>query len=520
MNQEVREYRAASSLFSRFTLDRLWLIIGLGVAIRFAFISFLDLLPEEAYYWNYAQHLDIGYLDHPPMVAWLNYISESVLGKSEFAVRLPAFLGWFVFAFFMYRFAENVFSKEIGKPVLLLLVALPIYMSIGFLMTPDAPFYVFWAGCLYFLERAIFGRRLPAWYGAGICLGLGLLSKYTMGLIMPAALVYLIIDRDSRQWLKKPQPYIALLLGLVLFMPVVYWNARHEWVSFAFQGTRRWSGGIDFSLHILIASIFVLITPLGVYEVIKVFQELWKNRVRIRKTVPLRHRKNLFLVTFTLVPLAAFVIHSIQGQPKLNWTGQVWLAILPLIAARISRISIRDFQKRKPSMTKRWVITAPALLIFYAVGFGYLVAGMPGLTKSSGMMFPIAWKAYGNRIEEIKSRTESETGNEPIVIGLDKYWLASEASFYDSDDDDILPEVAGENLVGGNSLMWNYWVPPQTAAGRLGLLVSFTQDKLKQDWVARHFSGLSEIKKEVLTNFDGEIGHFYWRMGYDYRPNF
>ena len=520
MNKELRKYGATGSLPDGFKLDKLWLIIGLGVAVRLVFLGLMDLLPEEAYYWNYARHLDIGYLDHPPMVAWLNYISESILGKSEFAVRLPAFLGWFAFAFFMYRFAENVFGKGIGKPVLLLLVALPIYMSIGFLMTPDAPLYVFWAGCLYFLERAIFGRHLLAWYGAGICLGLGLLSKYTMGLIMPAALVYLIIDRDSRQWLKKPHPYIALLIGLALFMPVVYWNARHDWVSFAFQGTRRWSGGIDFNLHILIASIFVLITPLGVYEVIRVFQELWKNRVKTRKAVPLQYRKNLFLVTLTLIPLTAFVIHSIQGQPKLNWTGQVWLAILPLIAARISRISIGDIQNRMQSLTRRWAITAPALLIFYAGGFGYLVAGMPGLTKGSGMTFPIAWKAYGKRIEEIETRLKSETGKEPLTIGLDKYWLSSEASFYDSADGDDLPEVAGESLVGGNSLMWNSWMPPHAAAGRLGLLVSFTRDKLEQDWVNRRFSDVTEIKKEILTNFGGEIGHFYWRTGYNYRPDF
>jgi len=242
--------------------------------------------------------------------------------------------------------------------------------------------------------------------------------------------------------------------------------------------------------------------------------------VKTRKAVPLQYRKNLFLVTLTLIPLTAFVIHSIQGQPKLNWTGQVWLAILPLIAARISRISIGDIQNRMQSLTRRWAITAPALLIFYAGGFGYLVAGMPGLTKGSGMTFPIAWKAYGKRIEEIETRLKSETGKEPLTIGLDKYWLSSEASFYDSADGDDLPEVAGESLVGGNSLMWNSWMPPHAAAGRLGLLVSFTRDKLEQDWVNRRFSDVTEIKKEILTNFGGEIGHFYWRTGYNYRPDF
>ena len=44
---------------------------------------FPNLYPEEAYYWNYAQHLDLGYLDHPPMVAWLIHLGTTVFGNTE-----------------------------------------------------------------------------------------------------------------------------------------------------------------------------------------------------------------------------------------------------------------------------------------------------------------------------------------------------------------------------------------------------------------------------------------------------
>ncbi|MDD4052159.1 MAG: glycosyltransferase family 39 protein [candidate division Zixibacteria bacterium] len=502
----------------------LWLIIGFGVLLRLLFMGVLNLLPEEAYYWNYASHLDIGYLDHPPMVGWLIYLSTSVLGRSEFAVRLPAFLGWFLFAFFMYRLTENAVGKGGGKPVLLLLAALPIYMSVGFLMTPDAPLYACWAGALFFLEKALFGQRRSAWYGVGVCLGLGLLSKYTMGLMIAATVMYLLLDKESRHWFRKPQPYLALAIGLVLFLPVLIWNAQHGWASFAFQGSRRWSGGPEFQLHVLIGSMLVLITPLGLYEVMKVLSDFWKNRMAAYKADVLLFRKHLFLATFTLVPLAVFIIHSLQGQPKLNWTGPVWLAVLPLVAGGISGVGIVGLRNKPLSVSKRWIVTASALLIFYFGGFGYLIAGMPGTPKGSGMKFPIAWKVYGDRIEKIESDLESKTNSEPVVIGLDEYWLASEASFYDSDaaDDvdntDALPEIAGENLVGGNSVMWNSWVPPPSAAGRNGILVSFAKDRLKQSWVTRHFSKVGEIQKETLTNGNDEIGHFYWRLGYDYNP--
>lgn len=518
---ELQYPASKSSRGGRFTPEMLWILIGLGVVVRLVFMGILNLLPEEAYYWNYASHLDIGYLDHPPMVGWLIHLSQTVFGRSEFAVRLPAFLGWLLFAFFMYRFSENIYGKGIGKPVLLLLTVLPIYMSVGFLMTPDAPLYVFWAGALYFLERAIFGGRRSAWYGVGICLGLGLLSKYTMGLIVPSAVVYLLLDKPSRRWFRDFRPYLALAIGFVLFLPVIVWNAQHGWASFAFQGARRWTAAPEFSLHILIGSTLVLLTPLGVYEVAKVLSGFWKNRSTAHQEDAPRFRKYLFAVTMTVFPLMVFIIHSLQGQPKLNWTGPVWLAVLPLVAGRISHVRTIGAQARSHTVSRRWIVTASALLVFYFGGFGYLIAGMPGMAKAGGMKFPIAWKAYSDKVEEIEERLKKETGSEPVMIGLDEYWLASEASFYDPDDIDsaeVLPEIAGENLVGGSSVMWNSWVTPDLAAGRDGILVSFSEDRLKQSWVVRHFARMGEIRRETLTKGSEEIGHFYWRLGYDYLP--
>ncbi len=48
------------------------------LVLRLVFMGLVNLIPEEAYYWNYAQHLDLSYLDHPPMVAWLIWLSTSV----------------------------------------------------------------------------------------------------------------------------------------------------------------------------------------------------------------------------------------------------------------------------------------------------------------------------------------------------------------------------------------------------------------------------------------------------------
>jgi dolichol-phosphate mannosyltransferase len=483
----------------------------------------MDLLPEEAYYWNYARHLDIGYLDHPPMVAWLNFISESVLGKSEFAVRLPAFLEWFLLAYFMYRLTLDLFDKAAARLVIPLLAILPIYMSVGFLMTPDAPFYVTWAGCLFFLERALLASKSRAWWGVGVCLGLGLLSKYTMGLLIPATALFMIFDKDSRRWLVRPQPYVALLVGLLLFLPVIYWNYTHDWISFTFQGSRRWSGQIDFQLHILIGSALILLSPLGAFEAGRSLVACWRQRTAGRvQTNGVTDRTRQFMLVFTLVPLAVFIFHSLRGQPKLNWTGPVWLAILPMMASELCRLGSEVGTRWWHRLyIPAWKLTGVALLVFYWAGFGYIIAGMPGAPVTKGMPIPVAWKEFGDKIEELETALELKTQAEPVIVGLDQYWISSEATFYDPDDagdNDTVQEVAALGLFGKNSLMWNRWALPKAFLGRVALLVSFNEQDLQSDWVTSRFSQLGDITKEAITKNGNQVGHFFWRVGYGYRP--
>lgn len=199
-------------------------VLGYALALRLVYLGLPNLLPEEAYYWLYAQHLDIGYLDHPPMVAWLIALGTSALGKTELAVRFPALLCGLVGAVFVARLARNLYGEVASWVALMLFAALPFAFAMGFLMTPDAPLLACWAAALYFLERALLGERPRAFVGAGIALGLGLLSKYTIALLVPAALCFVAFDERSRRWLLRPEPYAAALLAALIFSPVIVWK--------------------------------------------------------------------------------------------------------------------------------------------------------------------------------------------------------------------------------------------------------------------------------------------------------
>ena len=157
-------------------------VTALAVILKLIYAGAVELMPEETYYWNYAQHLDIGYLDHPPMVGWLIAAGTAAFGDTEFGVRIGALCCGAIASFFAYRLTRDMFGAASGWVAVVLAQTLPFFFLTGILMTPDAPLTAAWAGALYFLYRALIKDQARAWWGAGVCLGLGLLSKYTIAL--------------------------------------------------------------------------------------------------------------------------------------------------------------------------------------------------------------------------------------------------------------------------------------------------------------------------------------------------
>ena len=159
-------------------------------------------------------------------------------GNTEFGVRIGAFICGLITMGYLYALARNLYDESTAMRAVLLLAVLPFYFSTGMVMTTDAPLVAAWAATLYYMEQALIADQNSAWLGMGIAFGLGILSKYTLGLLGPAALLFVILDPASRRWLRRPQPYLAAGLALLLFSPVIIWNMENDWASIMFQSNR------------------------------------------------------------------------------------------------------------------------------------------------------------------------------------------------------------------------------------------------------------------------------------------
>ena len=470
-----------------------------SILLRLVCLDLSNLLVEEAYYWNYANHLDFSYLDHPPMVALLIRAFTLSLGLSEWSVRLPSMLCWGIAAFFSYQLTELMRPKS-GIYSVFLLSILPFFFVQSWVMTPDQPLLACWSACLYCLYRAMVLGEARYWLWTGVGLGLGLLSKYTIVLLGPCIFVYLLWVPAARVWFFRWQPYVAVMIATVFFIPVIYWNYQHEWISFAFQSSRRFHETYSFSTHQLIGLLLLFLMPLGVLGLKQLLQKHFSHH-------PLNSRAKIFIQIFTVLPLVFFGLYSTLHPVKFNWIGPGLLALMPWLS-----IQFQSYQKL-------WLYTAMVLLIGYTtmiLGIGF---GTPAIGHRIFLNKYISWENLTEQVYHIAKKIEIDADSMPVLIALDKYNIGSELWFYQSKwlehkKINQAYAVQGSDLFGGESLMYRYWSKNKDLSGKIVLLFSDNPLHFNNPAIAEKTSQRSAINKlwSVSQGLGNPVRPYYYQI--------
>jgi hypothetical protein len=190
---------------------------------------------DELYFLACADHLDFGYVDHPPMIAWLAAGVRTVLGESLLAIRLlPALAGAVtvvVTGMMVRRLGGDRFAQ--GLSALAVLIA-PVYLRTGNMLHIPAFEALLWSIASYLVIVILQENRPRLWLAAGLVAGVGLLFKFTMLLWGFGLVVGLLLTPVRRQFAGK---WIWLGGGvtLLLFLPNLLWQATHDWPSIEFM---------------------------------------------------------------------------------------------------------------------------------------------------------------------------------------------------------------------------------------------------------------------------------------------
>ena len=335
-------------------------VIGL-VALRLAIAAWLPLTFDEAYYWQWSKHLAGGYYDHPPMVAVVIWLGTLIAGDTEFGVRLVSVLLGLPMSWAVFRAAQLLFGGvRIACTATLLLNATLIAAAGTIIVTPDAPLLVASSFVLYALAQVLASGRGIWWLAVGAAVGVALLSKYTAMFFGPIILIWLLWVPKLRRWLTSPWPYLGGLLALALFSPVLWWNAEHEWVSFAKQlGRARIESFRPAYIAELIPTQFAFATPLvfilgvlGLYALARRDVGATGSRTLISATV------------WTIV--VYFAWHALHARVEANWLSPIYPAFAIAGAVAATAVPWGARMQRLVRFCANWAVPTGVLLLVLA----------------------------------------------------------------------------------------------------------------------------------------------------------
>jgi 4-amino-4-deoxy-L-arabinose transferase-like glycosyltransferase len=215
-------YVAAFGLILALALYRLWVMGFTG----------LELDIEEAYYLHWSSAPALGYFSKPPMIAWLLAAATELFGRSELAIKSVSLMLHTATAVLVYSIGRRIYGVEIGLMAGVVFATLPVVGALSLYSTTDAPLHFFWALTLRLFLKARDSGRPAWWLATGVAGGLGLLSKYTMGLLAVGLGLALAFSRSDRRWLRSPVLWLGVLAAAAVWAPNLWWNAAHDFISF------------------------------------------------------------------------------------------------------------------------------------------------------------------------------------------------------------------------------------------------------------------------------------------------
>lgn len=254
-----------------------WYALAVSFAIKCLLALAIPLTSDEAYFFVWAKHLDFGYYDHPPMVAWIMRLFM-VFGSSPLALRMPAILSTLAIGAGIYL-ALSRFDR--GKAFLAAVLFLVSPLNILYVpVSTDTPVIFFAFLSAFFFHKAEEGGRYPHYLLSGLFLGCAFLSKYFAALLGFSYLIYYLVSpKDKRKTAGLALVFAAVVPFVLLNL---YWNYTHSWANIMFNVFNR-NRQETFSLGkaaVFLLSQAWLMTPGIAYYAVKKNAGAWKAAER------------------------------------------------------------------------------------------------------------------------------------------------------------------------------------------------------------------------------------------------
>lgn len=406
----------------------LWGVVVAVTLLRAIAAARIPLTGDEAYYWEWSRHLALGYIDHPPGVAYAIALF-AWLGQTPFAVRIPFVLCGLVTAVFAGAAATRLCGDRLAGAIAAAAVALTPMLFIAFgIATPDGPYLAFWALAIYLAVRA-FENRGSRWFVLlGIALGCTLLARI-FGLALLAGVIAFALA-PKRRWAWRGGMWWTLGAFAICVAPFLAWNAANGWSTFVFALIGRHAPHVQLTRPLLLHVINAFAYSPGLYVA----------------AILLAVRRRQALIAWTALPLSiVLTLLAVREPIEVYWFFGPFVSLC--VAMGVAYVELA------PAARRRWAISAsvPAIvlstILFAAVlapGGVYAGARHFGLRLHDDGPFEVfTYPALSRDVARIAAR-------EGAIVMTDGYGFSSELDFYGG----IAPVVIGYDPQGEEARRW------------------------------------------------------------------
>jgi hypothetical protein len=480
----------------------LWSLIVVSGLLRLGWAASLGPCNDEAYHYLFAVHPDWSYFDHPPMLAVVERVGLALIPGEVSMLRLR--LG-FVLLFagstwLMARMTARFYGPWAG-----FLAALGLnltayhFIAAGAFALPDGPLLFFWLLTLDRLAATFESpRKLGPWAGVGLAWGGALLSKYHAVFLPAGALIYLMMKPSARACLKRPGPYLAVILGLLVFTPVLVWNASHGWASFAFQGGRA-LGAVQFRPETLAAFLVGqagyllpwIWAPLA-YLFFRGLRRLFRGEADAAEQ---------FLLSQAVGPIAVFTAVSCFRTVLPHWALVGFVSLFPMLGAWYeARAAAR------PARLRRW--------LWFSAAAPVLIAALI-LAQTYGGVLQKGGKGTLGLLDRSKDLTLDFYGWDEIARELKRRGLLDQpgsflftSNWYYSGQLAFATRGSGMPVLcyhGWDARSFAFWSRPEDWIGRDGILVAINNHVNEPGCYQRYFTRLEPIGEFDVVRAGGPV---------------
>jgi 4-amino-4-deoxy-L-arabinose transferase-like glycosyltransferase len=434
LNPEVRGQNSHNSQFRTPNSEMEWLRLG-GILIfvmligRWIYLTSgaIELSQDEAYQWVWSKHPALSYYSKPPAIAFIQLTSTSIFGDTEYGVRFFSPLFAAITSLLLLRFL----AREIGaRPSFWLLVAATATPLLGIgtiLMTVDPPLVLCWtwafiAGC----RAAQPDGKTRDWLVVGLAMGLGFLCKYTAVMQIACWAVFFALAPATRIHLRKPGPWLALLIFSLCTLPVVIWNSQRGWITAhhvagdaGLHGQWKLTDALHYFPDFIGLQALVL-NPFFFIGAIWAMFGFWK----------LRRERPLWFYFFCMgAPVfLGYLLWSFHSRVLPNWIAVSILPMFCLMAAYWHEKFRSGSRYVKPLFVAGAALGIFAVAIMYQSNLIARLAGQPLPGEKDPSRRVRGWNAEATLVENAREKLAAE--GRPAFIIAGHYGITGLYSFY------------------------------------------------------------------------------------------